>query len=365
MLLQTQIFLREHGLPALCERFTIRATRHERFPNLLLLKYNQIFSPMGEPIVQECRGLILDENRDWAVVSHPFHKFFNAGEPGAAPISWKTARVLEKLDGSLMSLYFYDGAWQVASSGTPDASGAMSGRPEVAMAQIFREVWRDLGLKLPPEEFAGWWFGFELMTPWNQVVVQHPSAKIVAIGARNPEGDEVWPADLPFGWPCAASFPLGDLDAVLSAAACIPKGRGEGFVVCDEGFRRVKIKSPGYVALHQLRDRLSTPRLLEIVRRGEIEEVVAYFPLLAPHFADISARYDALIAQVEADFEAVRIIETPREFAETAKIRVCSAALFALRSGKANSAREFFTAFNLAPLLKLLGLREAVAPELE
>lgn len=255
----------------------------------------------------------MDENREWAVVSHPFDKFFNAGEPNAALLDWSTARVVEKLDGSLMSLYFYDGAWQVASSGLPDARGPLGSRPDVTMAQVFWEVWRDLQLPLPPAEFAGYWFGFELMTPWNQVVVQHQAPAIVVIGARNPAGQEVWPAALPFDWPRAASFPLASLEAVSLAAAQIPKARGEGFVVCDADFRRQKIKSPGYVALHHLRDRLSMPRLVELVRSGETGEFIAYFPDLAPHLTDICARYEALIAQTEADFAAIYALETPRQ----------------------------------------------------
>ena len=44
------------------------------------------------------------------------------------PIDWGTARVYEKLDGSLMTLYRYGGAWQVASSGLPDGSTLALGR---------------------------------------------------------------------------------------------------------------------------------------------------------------------------------------------------------------------------------------------
>ncbi len=359
--LQTQIFLRQNGLAALCEKFALKAVRHERFSQLVLLKYNQIFSPMSEPIVQECRGLILDENSDWAVVSHPFDKFFNAAESNAAPIDWKSARVYEKLDGSLMSLYHYDGAWQVASSGTPDASGSMGTRAGKTMAQTFWKIWHDLGLQLPPAEFVGWWFGFEFMTPWNQVVVRHETSKIVAIGARGADGNEIWPTDLPFGWPLASSFPLASLEDALHAAEQIPTAQGEGFVVCDANFRRVKIKSPGYVALHHLRDQVSPPRLLELVRSGEGDEFLAYFPDFAAQFQEVRARYDALIADVEADFEAIRAIEAQRDFAEAANKTTFPAALFALRNGKTGSAREFFANVHLASLLSRLGLRETGA----
>jgi hypothetical protein len=362
--MQTQIFLREHGLAALCERFHLQATRHELFPSLVMLKYHQIFSPMGEPIVQQCRGLILDEADDWRVVSHPFDKFFNAAEGHVAPVDWTTARVFEKLDGSLMSLYFYEGAWQVASSGRPDASGRLGSRG-TTMAQGFWDIWHDSDLQLPPDSFAGWWFGFELMTPWNQVIVRHETPRLACIGARQPDGNEVWPHELPFGWPTVASFPLGSLEDVLSAATQINPMNGEGFVVCDANFHRVKIKSPQYVALHHLRDRFSLSRIIEVVRAGESDEFLAYFPDLRPQFEDVRVRFETLVAQVDADFAELRAIETPRDYAGAAQLKRVPAALFALRYGKARSAREFFAKANIAPLIAWLGLREEAKEEEE
>ena len=44
---------------------------------LVVLNYDQINSPKMEPIVQECRGLILDYALN--VVCRPFDRFFNYG----------------------------------------------------------------------------------------------------------------------------------------------------------------------------------------------------------------------------------------------------------------------------------------------
>jgi len=78
-LLETVQFIAEHGLAALSDRFKILVRRHAEFPSLVHLSYNQIESPMGERVCQECRGLILDEADSWRVVSCPFFKFFNYG----------------------------------------------------------------------------------------------------------------------------------------------------------------------------------------------------------------------------------------------------------------------------------------------
>jgi hypothetical protein len=97
--MQTVRFLQEFGLDALAERFAIRARRHGAFPHLVQLKYSQVFSPMSEPIVRECRGLIVDESDGWRVVCRAYDKFFNLGEPNAHPIDWTTAKVTTSSTG--------------------------------------------------------------------------------------------------------------------------------------------------------------------------------------------------------------------------------------------------------------------------
>lgn len=66
--------------------------------NLVLLKYDQLNSDLGNDIVQECRGLILDSDT-FDIVSYPFNKFFNYGESHASSIDWDSAYVTQKLDG--------------------------------------------------------------------------------------------------------------------------------------------------------------------------------------------------------------------------------------------------------------------------
>src|SRR5271154_4502894 len=101
-MLNVQKFLRDGGtLDVLVEKFVLDIRRHPEYPNLVLLKYSQIDSPFSEEIVRECRGIILDQKNNWNVVCFSMLKFFNHGEGHAAPIDWSTAKVREKIDGSL------------------------------------------------------------------------------------------------------------------------------------------------------------------------------------------------------------------------------------------------------------------------
>ena len=123
-MLELQKYLQTHSLEELTEQYGIKVVQSVKYPELYLFKYSQIDSPMGEKIVQESRGIILDSSTvEWLPVSRPYDKFFNYSEGHAAEIDWSTARVYDKLDGSLVTLYWYGDKWNVATSGNPDAAG--------------------------------------------------------------------------------------------------------------------------------------------------------------------------------------------------------------------------------------------------
>lgn len=356
-------WLREHSLAELCTTYAIKANRHGEFPNLVQLKYDQILSPMSEPMVRECRGVILDESGGvggWKVVAFPYTKFFNHGEGHAAAIDWTSAQVYEKLDGSLMTLYWYEGRWRVASSGMPDGAGPVYGSGSLTFSGLFWRTWEALGYKLPTLGLD-YTFMFELMTPQNRIVVPHATPRLVLHGVRFLRGFyEMAPegfADF-FGWECVKSFPLGTIADVIAAAAAIAPASGEGYVVRDGAFNRVKVKSPQYVALAHLKDGMAPRRLLEIVRTNEGSEFLVHFPEWQGAYDAVRARFDALCAEVEMDFDRLRSTPDQKAFALEAVQGRCSGALFALRSGKAATVRAYFAGVTQTAIERLIPLED-------
>lgn len=356
--LLTQQYLRENGLPAFIEQFKIKPRRHGRYQNLVHLKYNQIESPMHEPIVQECRGLILDVANDWVVVAFPFHKFFNAGEPLAVDVDWSTARVQEKLDGSLMTLYRYDDAWQVSSSGLPDAAGPVK-TIGGTFADLFWNTWNTLKMRLPE---PGCCYMFELMTPMNRIVVQHREPKLVLIGVRDLTTLKelpVEPVAERHGWSAVRSLPLSTCEQCIEAAKALDPMSAEGFVVVDADFRRVKIKSPRYVAIAHAIDHASPRRMLELVRSNESAEYLAYFPDLQSKYNAMAERFAAVCREIDAIYAALASIRDQKQFAAAALKTNHSAALFAIRSRRARDARDFLSTCTTQLLEKAIPVEES------
>jgi hypothetical protein len=362
-MLLIQEFLRHSTLAGLQAKYFITAKRHSAFPNLVQFKYNQIESPLGEPIVQQCRGIILDETDDWRVVARPFDKFFNYGERHAAAIDWSTAKVQEKIDGSMCILYHYNGGWCVATSGMPDAGGDVNGMG-MAFAELFWKTWTAHGWQLPPNTAADMTFMFELTSPWNRVVVKHEKDSLTALAARYRGGEEVSIEQTHVAdFNPVRSFPLQSMDDVLKTFEAMSPLQQEGYVIVDAAFRRVKVKHPGYVAIHHMKDGFGPRRMVEIIRLGESSEVLTHFPEWREEFDKAKNTYEAVVDEIHADYDRLKDVPVQKDFAIEAVKTRCSAALFQLRAKRIASAKEMFSAMPIKSLMRLLGLRDVEEEE--
>lgn len=369
-----QAHLRAHGPESLTqEPWYINAKQSERSPGLWLFKYDQINSPMREPVCQQARGCILD-SEGWHYVSRPFDKFFNLGDPLAAPIDWSTARVLEKLDGSLMQLHWWNGCWRVASSGHPDASGRVDAS-EWTFETLFWDTFHRLDLDPPGNANRHLTFLFELMSPYNRIVVRQPGARLVLIGARENETGVEYAPDVVarlMRWPGVAVMPHKSAESCTAAFGTIDPLDSEGFVVVDSAFRRVKVKHPGYVVLHSLRgEGIPTPkRALWTILAGNADDITTNWPEWKPLFEDVRQRMEALGNRIEFDHSRIDERATSqKEYAEQAIVLPHSAGLFHMRAGKVASGIEWVTKraakwngselMSVDSLAELLGLADA------
>jgi len=358
-MLKVQEFLSENSLDDLKERYAIKIKRHPYFQNLVHFSYDMLNSPLGEPIVQECRGLILDQDDNWKVVAFPYRKFFNYGEPHAAQIDWNSAQVFEKLDGTLIILYKYDGVWHVATTGTPDAGTNVNGFG-FSFSDLFWRVWD--GYRYPlPEGMDDYTFMFELMTPYNQVVVRQNGNRIVLHGMRNNhtlEEENPRLAAALFRYECVRSFDFHSIDEVVAAAEELDFQKQEGFVIVDAYYNRLKVKNPKYVFYHHIKSSFSIKKAVDIIRKGESAEFISYFPELAEMVHRIEQRYDELVHRANGLYELYKDIESDKEFARYALQHDVAHVLFALRHGKARSPQEFLKHVHMDAIMRLLQVQD-------
>lgn len=367
--LEVQHFLRqtleaagslELALETLESIYHVKASVHGRYPELVLLKYSMIDSPLGERLVQECRGLILDTSRDFEIVAMPYTKFFNHGEGLAARIDWNTASVQEKVDGSLIVMWWYNDSWNVSTSGTADAECDV-GDFGMTFAELFWSTFAAQGLDLSKFDTRHCYM-FELGTPHNRVVVRHAEPKLWLHGARNLDTlQELRLHALEPLCQVVKQYPLTSLEACIAAAHELNPLESEGYVVVDAAFNRIKVKSPAYLALHHAKDGLlSRKKMALVIREGEAAEFEAAlvdFPELRGTFDELVEQYNKIVAAAEEHYAKIKHIADQKEFAAIAVTTGVSSALFRMRKTGC-SAAEFLKSVPATTYMRMMNVKE-------
>lgn len=307
-MIEIQKLILSDGLGAITQR-NIKVVDSVKYPGLKLFKYHMIDSPMSDQVVRQARGIILDANNNYEPVCRPFDKFFNYNEPLAAKLDFNTqTRVETKVDGSLCSMYFYGGRWNVATSGHPDAAGRVD-QNNFTFAELFWRIF-ELYKPLPTDQITTQYtFMFEMTAPYNQIIVRQHKLDLTLIGIRHTKtGIEVDPhtsmlkcgfrtAGRASGIEASLGANLDPYEVISAKANSLSPMDNEGYVVVDGHFNRVKIKSDAYVRLHALlgNKKPSTASLIDVVKAGEQSEVAAYLPVLAQRLSVIHTQITSLI----------------------------------------------------------------------
>jgi hypothetical protein len=274
---------------------SIRITPHPRWPDVFVFSYNMIETKWAtdRDYLRACRGSVIEVNpstRECRVICYAFDKFFNVHEGAAAQIDWKTARVNEKVDGSLVKHFWYRGEpqWMLNNSPNPDCplpdTIQNDGRFPTFQSIIDAAIPENSGLS----RTEGWTLMFEACSPYNTVVLRYPEPKLWLLGARRnePPYEEISMEmakvkfDLRFDTP--RPYLLDSQESIQALLESdLNDGTHEGVVVVDERFNRVKMKAESYLALHRLKDndgQMTTKRLWETISLGMIDDVVGAWP---------------------------------------------------------------------------------------
>lgn len=262
--------------------------------NLVLFKYNQISSDFSYDICKEARGIILERD-SWRVVRMAFKKFFNLGETHAAKMDWASARVTEKMDGSLISLYYYNSQWNVATNGCINAHDA-----ELNNGGF--KTFYDLFMAALPTDFdwnklnPHYTYTFELVGPYNRIVVSYPKNDVYLICVRDNASFEEYSIQ-DFADDLHVKTPTTWWAEMYEDCQNIVDGFGdntEGIVVQDKYHNRVKMKTPLYFQLHRMvnNGKLTTERALALIMANDEEEFLIYFPEYTDYFTSIRNQYE-------------------------------------------------------------------------
>lgn len=296
----------------------------------VILNYDQIDSSKHklEPIVRECRGLVLDRFDNWKLVTRGFYRFFNFGENAedTAKFDWPTCAATDKEDGSYIILYWYKDKFHLNTRNSfgHGVCNEMSGL-----------TWREVFMLASPSGLfnnldSNIQYAFELCSPYNQVVRRYykPTSFLLTtfVGeVENPDYEtysiaEKLGVNLPEYYEIFES--KSDFDTVQ---AIIDKHvqddpTFEGLVLRDRNNHRLKCKSLKYVTLHKAvnNNNVTQDALLKLIIDGEDSEFCSYFPLYKSICSDMTNKLTQLHQTMDVVWDGLKHITNKKDFAEIA-----------------------------------------------
>lgn len=323
-MIQIQKDILEIGLDTFVEKYDLN---YVDAGHKFLLKYStleEVQEHKSNISVRQARGIIMDNNLN--ILSLPFVRFFNYGEPCADELSGDLT-FFKKEDGSVIGLYYdpYDNGWCIQTSGNPVGNNQVD---------IFNLTFKELFYKtvniFHDQLNKDYVYVFELCALENKVVEHHskPYVSLLAVRDRTKINDGKY-GELHFSKVKEISkkisdnlkipdvYEFGSFEEALSSLSSLNKTR-EGYVVCGSGFKRIKIKNPEYVMLHHMKSGLSQDNLIKIIIEGEKDEVISYFPEYSDLLNKIDFNYEQLCEEVYHCFIDITENFTPKNRKEVA-----------------------------------------------
>lgn len=293
------------------------------------------YEGLWDEVTLQCRGLVTDANGN--IVARPFKKFFNIEEGKHNPTS--EFDVYEKMDGSLIIVFWYDGVWVVASR------GSFTSEQAVAASKIFLE---ELGHNFS----IGITYLFEFTANWNRIVVDYGDEdNLTLLGAiRTDDGTEATHEQLEMIAKGANCDVVKKYDGIKDYTTLkgMVEDNHEGFVVRFSNGDRMKVKGEEYIRLHKIMTNLSTTAVWEVLSNGGsmdellkdvpdefYEKIKEYENELNFSFYTINKEYAWIFNTIRNQyFEAHEKEFNRAEFAMLAKKYKYPSILFSLLDGK-------------------------------
>lgn len=239
--------------------------------NKLLVSQNHPFLPLTiwnyshkvqyeglwDEITKKCRALVTDF--DGNIVAKSFDKFFNLEEEDH--LSNEPFVVYEKLDGSLILLFYYKDELVLSSKGSFISEHAIEAK------RILNKYKID---NLDKNKT----YCFELIAPWNRIVCSYDKEDLVLLAKFDVFGNE-YEIENYLNFNKAKKYNFSELSSIKSL---VGKNK-EGFVVRFDSGKRIKIKGIEYVKLHRIISNLNEIVIYEELKnKGSISDLICNIP---------------------------------------------------------------------------------------
>jgi hypothetical protein len=359
-MLEVQKYLKNHPYEQLTEELGIKVK--DEYDDRVVLNYHQIdsYKHRFNPIVMECRGLILSKP-DHEILCRSFDRFWNYGEdPNSDKFDITKAVATDKIDGSLCNVYNDGDKWQVATRQMAFAEGSIPNKKKT-YADIFQEAIGDDINKIFEFISNDLTIIFEIVSPETRVVTPYKDKAVYLLDVRNRDtglylGNEMtrfWVITKNTKWLYPKKYEFKTWEEVIEASKVLP-AMEEGYVTKIDSWR-IKLKNPAYLAIAHLRENgaITEKRVVKLIFMQDHEEYLLHFPEDKQEFMPYIIAYTQMLSDIMLKQEEFGKIEDQKEFALAIADCPAKGVLFAMRKGrKLSDILENFTDNYKTNLLK-------------
>lgn len=217
--------------------------------NYIIFNYD-ITCDFSNELVREARGIILNKV-DLQCVCVGFNKFGNYYETYVDTIDWNSAEMQQKIDGSILKLWYDKNEWHWSTNGMIDANESHTKMDTLSFGQLLRMAvnYKDIPFDKLNKDYT---YIFEIVSPLHKIVIEYPTTKLYHLGTRNNITGQELIEDIGIIKPL--SMKINSLEDCIEAAKKLNADElsEEGYVVVDKDFHRIKVKSPVYLLHHKM-----------------------------------------------------------------------------------------------------------------
>jgi RNA ligase len=258
---------------------------------------------------------------DGTVISRPFVKFFNYGDPRTEPIPWnEPVEITEKLDGSLICVAFFKGEILVNSRGSFTSIYADFAREFIDQHMAAWKQSEQLNSQIGK---SGYTYLFEAIFPEKErpkTINYGDRADLTLLAAINTEtGQELNYAELVdcakiMGITVTPIYAADNINEFITKCKSRTIKEGEGVVLHFlESNKRIKVKSDEYLRIFRIMKQASRKHILaSLINGDDLESVYSTLPdelykefkqkvdSITEDYADINSKAEAEVPRLKA-----------------------------------------------------------------
>lgn len=237
---------------------------------------------LWDDITKTCRSLILDKENH--IVARGFPKFFNYSEPEAELFD-EEYEIYEKLDGSIILLFFYNNEWIFSSKGSFENNQVQKAKelmPESMKETLDKELT----------------YVYEIIYPTNRIIVNYGSREELVY---------------------LSSFTKGGIEKNVNKSLIVSKSGTfqelqkedsdlEGYVIRYKSGKRVKVKFLRYLRNHILHSNLTPEKIKKLFASSTLEQLLIDYEeeihdFIKQEWSKLENQYSIKYNQLKEEFD--------------------------------------------------------------